>query len=118
MHGCYFEDMLARVLAQIRPSSRAEWLGWLECIHQTMEAKNSLTRRCGKSPFQTAIGRDPKLPGDLLQDLPNVISSSSILHDDVVAHTARSRSNARLAVMQFNDKLATRRALDQRPVDH
>ena len=60
VHGRYFEDMLARVLAQIRPSSRAEWL---ECIHQTMEAKNSLTRRCGKSPFQMAIGRDPELSG-------------------------------------------------------
>ena len=112
VHGRYFEDMLARVLAQIRPSSRAEWL---ECIHQTMEAQNYLTRRCGYCPFQIAIGRDPEVPGDLLQDLPNVISSSSIHHDDVVAHTARIRSNARLAVMQFNDNLATRRALDQRP---
>ena len=27
VHGRYFEDMLARVLAQVRPSSRAEWLG-------------------------------------------------------------------------------------------
>ena len=111
VHGRYFEDMSARVLAQIRPSARAEWL---ECIQQTMEAKNSLTRRCGYSPFQINIGRDPELPGDLLQDLPNVISSSSILHDDVAAHTARIRSNASLAVMQFNDNLATRRALDQR----
>ena len=68
--------------------------------------------RCGYSPFQIAIDRDPELPGDLLQDLPNVISSSSILHDDVAAHTARIRSNARLAVMQFNDNLATCRALD------
>ena len=32
--------------------------------------------------------------GDLLQDLPNAISSSSILHDDVAAHTARIRSKA------------------------
>ena len=53
VHGRYFEDMLARVLAQIRPSSLAEWL---ECIHQTIEANNSLTRRCGYSPFQVAIG--------------------------------------------------------------
>ena len=65
--------------------------------------------------FQIAIGRDPELPRDLLQDLPNVISSSSILHDDVAALTARIRSTARLAVMQYNDNLATRRALDQRP---
>ena len=79
-----------------------------------MEAKNSLTRRCGYSPFQIAIGRDLELPGDLLQELPNVISSSSVLHDDVAAHTPRIRSNARLAALQFNDNRATRRALDQR----
>ena len=36
VHGRYFEDMLARVWAQIRPSSRAEWL---ECLHQTMKPK-------------------------------------------------------------------------------
>ena len=48
VHGRYFEDMLARVLAQIRPSSRPEWL---ECTHQTLEAKSSLTRRCGYSSF-------------------------------------------------------------------
>ena len=48
VHGRYFEDMLTRVLAQIHPSSRGEWL---ECVHQTMEAQNSLTRRCGFSPF-------------------------------------------------------------------
>ena len=96
VHGRYFEDILARVLAQIGPSSPAEWL---ECLHQTMEAQNYLTRRCGYSPFQIAIGRDHELPGDLLHDLPNVIQ---LLHDDdVAAHTPRIRSNARLAVMQF-----------------
>ena len=41
VHGRYFEDMLARVLAQIRPSSRAEWL---ECIHQTMEGQRILSQ--------------------------------------------------------------------------
>ena len=112
VHGRYFEDMLARVLAQIRPSSRAEWL---ECIHQTMEARTLSQEGAVTAPFQIAIGRDPELPGDLLQDLPNVISLSSILNDDVAAHTARIRSCARMAVMQFNDNLATRRALDQRP---
>ena len=92
VHGRHFEDMLARVLAQIRPSSRAEWL---ECLHQTL---------------QIAIGRDPELPGDLLQSR----MSSARLQPYVAAHTARIRSNARLAVMQFKDNLATRRALDQR----
>ena len=74
VHGRCFEDMLARVLAQIHPSSRAEWL---ECIHQAMEAKNSLTRRCCYSSFQIAIGCDPELPGDLLQDNPSGSGSAT-----------------------------------------
>ena len=104
--------MLVRVLAQMCPIPRADWL---EYVHQTTEAKNTLTRRCGHSSLHIAAGRDPEFPGDLPQDLPNVISSSSILNDDVAAHAARIWSNARLAVLQFNDNLATRRALDQRP---
>ena len=107
-----FEDMLTRVLAQIRPSS---WAEWLLCIHQTMEAQNYLTRRCDYSPFRYPLVVTLNFQVICSRDLPNVISSSSILHDDVPAHTARIRSNARLAVMQFNDILATRRALDQRP---
>ena len=55
-----------------------------------------MTMRRGhdRSDNQVAIGRDPELPGDLLQDLPNVISSSSFLNDDVAIHAARIRSNA------------------------
>ena len=66
VHGRYFEDLLLRVLAQVRPETRTEGL---ECVAQTMEATNSLIRKCGCSPFQIAIGRDPGVPGDLLQDL-------------------------------------------------
>ena len=112
VHGRYFEDMLARVLAQIRQAFGPS--GWSAFTRprkpQILSQEDVVT-----VTFQIAVGRDPELPGDLLQDLPNVISSSSVLHDDVAAHTARTRSNARLAVMQFNDHLATRRALDQRP---
>ena len=44
IHGRYFEDLFMTVVAQIRPSTTAEWL---ECVMQTIEAKNSLIRRCG-----------------------------------------------------------------------
>ena len=108
VYGRYSETMLARLRF-------GQNLGRVARMHPPDHGSQELlTRRCGCSPFQIAIGRDPELPGDLLQDLPNVTSSSSILHDDVAAHTARIRSNARLAVLQFNDNLATRRALDQR----
>ena len=54
------------------------------------------------------------MPGGFLQELPDVISSSSMLHDDVAAHTARIKSAARLAVLHVNDNSAIRRAPDQR----
>ena len=106
------QDLLLRVLAQVRPETRTEWL---ECVPQTMEAQDTLIRKCGCSPFQLASHRDPEVPGDLLQSLPDVISSSSVLHGDVAAHTDRVRSIARQAVLQYNDNLAVRRVLDQRP---
>ena len=55
------------------------------------------------------------MPSDLLQDFPDMISSSSVLHDDVTAHTARVKSIARRTVLQYNDNAAVRRAVDQRP---
>ena len=45
----------------------------------------------------------------------NVKSSSSTLHDDLAAHTARIRSTARFAALLFNDIMAVRRLVDQRP---
>ena len=72
VHGRYVRGHAGASFAQIRPNF---WAGWLECIHQTVEAENSFAGRCGYSPFQIAVGRDLELPGDL-QDLPNVISSS------------------------------------------
>ena len=47
-HGRYFEDLLLRVLAQIRLETKTEWM---ECVAQTMEAQNSFMRKCGCSPF-------------------------------------------------------------------
>ena len=92
VHGRYFEDMRARVLVQILPNSQAEWLG---CIPQDPHKKVPL------QPFP-----DSHWPVTLnfqeifSRTLPNVISSSSILHDDVGG----------TAVLQFTDNLATRRA--------
>ena len=42
-------------------------------------------------------------------------SSSSILHDDLAAHTARTRSTARHAALRLNDNMAVPRALDRKP---
>ena len=86
----------------------------MECVAQTVKAQNSLIRRCSRSPFQIAICTVLEVPGELLQYFPDVIISSSVLHDEVAAHTARVRSIARQPVLQHNDNAAVRRALDQR----
>ena len=99
VRGRYFEDILLRVLAHIRVSTKSELL---ECVGQTVAAPNSLIRRCACSPFQIAVGGD----GGFLQDQ---LDSSSILHDDLAAHTGRIRSTARLAVLQIDDDVAIRR---------
>ena len=86
VHGQHFKDLMLRALAQVRPETKTEWI---ECVVQMMKAKNLLIRKCGCSPsFQIAIDRHPEVPGDLLQDCPDAISSSSLLHEDVAAHTA------------------------------
>ena len=54
VRGRYFADPLLRVLPQIRPSTMSDLLA---CVVQATEAKNSLIRRCGCSPFRSAIGR-------------------------------------------------------------
>ena len=85
-HGKFFEAIFERALDDVRPTSKDEWL---ECVDQTVEAKNSLVRRNGHSPYQIAIGQNPEVPGDLLQDKHDVVANSAILHDDVAAFTAR-----------------------------
>jgi hypothetical protein len=112
VHGKYFEVMFEKVLDDVRPSTKEEWM---ECIDQTVEAKNTLLRRNGHSPYQIALGRNPEVPGDLLQDEPDVIANSAILHDDAAAFTARVRLSAQKAVIEFSNKIAARKALDQRP---
>ena len=82
VHGRYFEDLLPRVIPQIRPETKAEWT---VCVVQTMEANNSLIRRCGFRPFQIALGRDAEVPGDLLQKLSR--------RDQFLFGVARSRGS-------------------------
>ena len=81
MRGRYFEELLLRVLAQIRSSTKSDWLEFT--IHTRPRNLSSDDAVCRSS--QTAIGRDPVIAGDLL---------SSMLHDDLAAHTAKIRPTA------------------------
>ena len=69
--GRHFEDTLKRIIDQLEPQ---DYNQWLECVDVTVEARNSLLRRAGHSPYQLVFGRDPEFPGDdLACERPNPI---------------------------------------------
>ena len=64
------------------------------------------------SPMQIVVRRSPELPRDLLNDNPNVIANSSVLHDKGAGQSARVRTTARTKLMLHADKMNARPSLD------
>lgn len=111
--GWHFEEAFRRVLDQMSPQ---DFVQWQECVDVTCEARNSLLRRAGHSPFQLVFGRDPEFPGDdLCSEQPNPISNSAILEDAVAEYQHRARSTARQEMLRQLDHKAARVALNSRP---
>ncbi|CAE8643680.1 unnamed protein product, partial [Polarella glacialis] len=112
VQGRWFEDILVRVIDQCHPTNYEEWC---ECVDQTVSAKNSLMRRNGYSPYQLVFGRNPEVPGDLLQEDPDPISNSAILEDAIAMFANKARITAQQAVLAYADDHAGRVALNARP---
>ena len=64
---------------------------------------------------QHAFGRNPHVPGDLLDEPLNVVPATAGLSDLAVAKTPAIRNAARKAVLELQDSSALRRALAARP---
>ncbi|CAK0882257.1 unnamed protein product [Prorocentrum cordatum] len=111
-HGQWFAQMLRAAIAEVQPQDRGEWR---ECVAQAQEAKNSLLSVGGASPAQIAFGRNPEAPEDLPVDSPDIVANGAVLHDPPAAFAARVRAVARRQVLSYNDKQATRLAVDARP---
>ena len=77
-HGGWFQNILRRVLDEMRPASEEDYL---TCIAQTQSAKNSLLTEAGASPYQHVFGRNPRVPSDLLQDSPHPAASDAVCAD-------------------------------------
>ena len=111
-HGHLFEVILQKVLDQIQPTNREEYE---QCLVQTMNAKNELLNHHGLSPCQLVFGRNPKIPGDLIQEQPCPISGTLPLADDAVAKAQTIRNQARMALIASQDDKSLRAALNARP---
>lgn len=115
VHGKHFESALNRVLDHMQPQNYDEWV---ECVDCLVEAKNSLMRRGGHSPYQLVLGRDPEFPGDDIlcpKDGTDPITNSTILFDEVAERVHKTRLAARHSVIQEMDQQAARIALNSRP---
>eukprot|EP00959_Pyramimonas_sp_CCMP1952_P372299 7796265-Pyramimonas_sp.AAC.1 len=71
-------------------------------------AKNGLLRAHGHSPYQIALGRNPEVPTDLMQESPNAVANSAALHDEPFVEMERRRQCARQAVLEYMDNRAAR----------
>ncbi|CAK0840822.1 unnamed protein product [Prorocentrum cordatum] len=111
-HGQWFAQMLRAVVAEVQPQDRGEWRG---CVAQVQEAKNSLLSVGGESPAQIVFGRNPEVPEELLVDSPDIVANGAVLRDPPAIFAARVRAIARRHVLSYNDRRATRAALDARP---
>ena len=69
----------------------------------------------GYTPHQHVFGRNPELPGDLLNEPLHVVPGTAGLSDDAVARAQAIRTSARHAVIALQDDKALRHALAARP---
>ena len=114
-HGGWFQNILQRVLDDVRPTSEEEYM---TCIVQTQSAKNSLLTEAGASPYQYVFGRNPRVPTDLLQDAPDLAASDAVTADPSCRQAHVVRQTARRAVLECQDDRALRAALRARPRVH
>ena len=74
------------------------------------DAKNRMLRRSGFSPHQVAFWREPRSPGCLLDEDPDVRPNSAILSDPVYARTQEIRMAARRGMLEAADEKALAKA--------
>ena len=111
VHGGWFARVLSKVLEQRNPDSKEDWL---ECVIHS-HVKNQMIQNYGYTPSQFIFGKNPELPGDVLNEPANVVSCTASLQDQVLARKYAIRSAARQAVLQLQDDQSLRRALAARP---
>ena len=110
-HGGWFGRVLDRVIQEHSPSNQAEWE---ECVRHA-HVKNHMIQSYGYTPHQHVFGRNPELPGDLLNEPLHVVPGTAGLSDDAVARAQAIRTSARHAVIALQDDKALRHALAARP---
>eukprot|EP00435_Cladocopium_sp_Y103_P020594 s2229_g5.t1 len=111
VHGGWFARVLSKVIDERSSTTKDEWL---ECVIQS-HVKNQMIQNYGFTPSQRVFGRNPEMPGDLLNEPVNVVSNTASIHDEAIARAQAVRASARKAVLALQDDKVLRRALLARP---
>ena len=97
IEGGQWKRAYLKVMAEVCPQSKEEWE---TCIVQTNVARGQVIREGGWSPDQLRFGRNPRMPGSLLnideRDVP--IQSRIESGDKLLERSMAIRSAARKAV--------------------
>ena len=110
-HGGWFERILKKVIDQHHPTSKE---AWLECVVQA-HVKNTMIQVHGHTPHQYVFGQNPRVPTDLLDEPQSVVPATVSLTDQAIAKAQEIRTTARKAVLELQDDVALRKALNARP---
>eukprot|EP00435_Cladocopium_sp_Y103_P006224 s2324_g2.t1 len=111
VHGGWFARVLSKVIDERSPATKEEWL---ECVIQS-HVKNQMIQNYGFTPSQRVFGKNPEVPGDLLNEPVNVVAGTASIHDEAIARAQAVRTSARKAVLALQDDKVLRRALLARP---
>ncbi|CAK0789088.1 unnamed protein product, partial [Prorocentrum cordatum] len=106
--GAWWKELAARTIerSSIRGEGEMRTLGIM-----VSGAKNSLRRRARFSPPQRVLGRDPKMPADLVGDTANCSAHSLAANDEKIRRRYAIRTAARESFMRLQNDDQLRRAM-------
>ena len=111
VHGGLFAKVLSRVLEERSPQTKEEWLDCVRHCH----IKNSTIQTHGFTPSQVVFGKNPEIPGELLNEPQHVVPCTASLLEDSVERAQSIRYSAKKAILEMQDDRSMRRALAARP---
>ena len=116
VHGGLFNRVLEKVVAERNPRTKEQWLDCVRHCHvKNATIQTHRPHGPGYTPSQVVFGRNPTLPGELLDEPRNVISSTAALLEQSVEETQALRHAAKKAILGLQDAKHMRRALAARP---
>ena len=111
-HGQTWKSMFYKTVKGFAPQSHEDYE---EIMDQVTLAKNTMLNRSGFSPYQRVYGKQPRIPGMVYDNGPNVVVNSGYLAGDPsYVKAVQIRHEARKAFCDADHEDRVRRAIEHR----